>query len=215
MALNDTSRSALTPQRSPVQFEHLGMRPTVHADSWVAPTAVLSGHVTIGSGTRVLHGAVLTAEHGAQLRVGQHCVIMENAVLRAAGRFPLTLGDRVLVGPHAYISGATIGSRCFIATGAMVFNGAEIGEGSVLALDAKAHIATRLPPGSFVPIGFIAAGESGRILSPAEAPTAHEIVDAIGFTKYVFGWEPGSGNLAERYARALGEYVEDRPVLEG
>ena len=138
-----------------------------------------------------------------------------HAVLRAAGRFPLTLGDRVLVGPHAYVSGATIGSRCFIATGAMVFNGAEIGEGSVLALDAKAHIATRLPRGSFVPIGFIAVGESGRILSPAEASTAHEIVDAVGLTKYVFGWEPGSGNLAERYARALGEYLEDRAIVEG
>lgn len=208
-------RPALTPQRSSVRFEHLGMRPAVHADSWVAPTAVLSGNVTIGSGTRILHGAVLTAEHGAQLRVGQHCVIMENAVLRAAGRFPLTLGDRVLVGPHAYVSGATIGSRCFIATGAMVFNGAEIGEGSVLALGAKAHIATRLARGSFVPIGFIAAGESGRVLSPAEAPTAHQIFDAIGFTKYMFGWEPGSGNLAERYARALGEHLEDRPVLDG
>lgn len=197
-----------------MRIEHLGLSPTVHADAWVAPTAVLSGDVVVGSGTRVLYGAVLTAEHGAKLSVGEHCVIMENAVLRAAGRFPLTVGDRVLVGPHAYITGATIGSRCFIATGAMVFNGAEIGEGSVLALSAKAHIATRLAPGTFVPIGHIAAGESGRILPPTEAAAAHDIVDAIGFTNYVFGWDPGSGTLAERYARALGVHLADRQVAD-
>jgi carbonic anhydrase/acetyltransferase-like protein (isoleucine patch superfamily) len=108
-------------------IEHRGTRPTIEPTAWVAPNAVISGAVTIGPRTRVLYGAVLTADGRVPLIVGTECVIMECAVLRAAGRYPLTLGDRVLVGPHAHLSGCTIGSRSFIATGAMVFNGARLG----------------------------------------------------------------------------------------
>ena len=68
------------------------------------------------------------------LAVGDHCVIMEHAVLRAAGRWSLELGDHVLVGPYAHLSGCWIGSGSFIATGAMVFNGARLGRGCVVAL---------------------------------------------------------------------------------
>src|SRR5437868_15474748 len=102
--------------------EHEGRRPDVDPSAWVAPNAVLSGAVSVGPGTRILYGAVLTAEGGAELVVGRECVIMEQAVMRAAGKFPLRLGEHVMVGPHAYLTGCTIGSRCFIATGAMIFN---------------------------------------------------------------------------------------------
>ena len=44
---------------------------------------------------------------------------MENAVLKASGgsalQFPLAIGDRCIVGPHAYVVGATIGNGCFVA----------------------------------------------------------------------------------------------------
>ncbi len=84
-----------------MRIEHVGKRPFVDKTAWVAPNAVLSGAVRVGPHVRVLHGAVLTAEGGAELVVGPECVIMEQAVLRAAGRFPLRLGEHVLVGSHA------------------------------------------------------------------------------------------------------------------
>ena len=40
------------------------MTPSVHPDAYVAPTAVLSGQVSVGAGSCVLHGAVLTADGG-------------------------------------------------------------------------------------------------------------------------------------------------------
>jgi len=62
-------------------IRHLGMPPSVHPDAYVARTAVLSGQVSIGAGSCVMHGAVLAAE-GGPVQVGAGCVIMENAVLR-------------------------------------------------------------------------------------------------------------------------------------
>src|SRR6266568_8442389 len=102
------------------------MSPSVHPDAYVAPTAVLSGQVSVGRGSCVLHGAVLTAD-GGPVVIGANCVIMEHAVLRGTPRHPVTLGDHVLAGPHSYLTGCRIDDEVFIATGAMVFNGAQMG----------------------------------------------------------------------------------------
>src|SRR5262245_43333863 len=115
---------------------------------------------------------------------------MEQAVLRAAGRWALELGDYVLVGPHAYLSGCSVGSGSFIATGAMVFNGARLGASCVVALGGKVHIETHLADNTFVPIGFIAIGRPGRIHAPEEAPAVHEELNRIGFLAHVFGVDP-------------------------
>src|SRR5439155_11770376 len=112
--------------------EHLGKRPVVDPEAVIAPTAVISGDVHIGSGSVVLAGAVITSQ-GAPVRIGQHCIVMENAVIRGAGRYPCTLGNHVLVGPHAHVAGATVNGRAFVATGASVFNGALLEEGVVVA----------------------------------------------------------------------------------
>ena len=205
-----------------MRVEHLGRQPQVDPSAWIAPNAVLSGPVTIGPNTRVLYGAVVTAEFGAEVAIGAECVIMEHAVLRAAGRFPLWLGDRVLVGPHAYLSGCRVGPRSFIATGAMVFNGSVVGEACVVALGGKVHIDTELPDGTWVPMGYIAFGRPGRIYPPEQAPLVHEALNRLGFSRYVFGVEPDGKSRAEimdeiltKYGRALGAHRNDRRIRAG
>ena len=74
-----------------MEIKHREMTPSVHPDAYVAPTAVLSGQVTVGAGSCVLHGAVLTAD-GGPVEVGANCVIMEHAVLRGTPRHRLVIG---------------------------------------------------------------------------------------------------------------------------
>ena len=202
--------------------EHRGQRPQVDPTAWIAPNAVISGNVIIGPRVRILYGAVLTAEGRLPLTVGQNSVIMEQAVLRAAGRWPLELGDFILVGPHAYLSGCSVGAGSFIATGAMVFNGAHLGTSCVVALGGKVHIETDLPDNTFVPMGFIAIGRPGRIYAPGEAPTVHEELNRIGFMRHVFGVDPaGRPRIAvmteamTRYGRALDAHRDDRILADG
>src|SRR5206468_2169459 len=45
-------------------LEHGGKRPRIHASAYVAPNATICGEVTVGAESRVLFGAVLTAESG-------------------------------------------------------------------------------------------------------------------------------------------------------
>jgi carbonic anhydrase/acetyltransferase-like protein (isoleucine patch superfamily) len=205
-----------------VLAEHRGHRAQVDPTAWIAPNAVISGNVIIGPHVRILYGAVLTAEGRLPLTVGQNCVIMEQAVLRAAGRWPLELGDSVLAGPHAHLSGCSVGTGSFIATGAMVFNGARLGAACVVALGGKVHIETDLPDDTFVPIGFIAIGRPGRVYAPGEAPAVHEELNRIGFLRHVFGVDPARRPRVEamteamtRYARALEAHRDDRILADG
>jgi carbonic anhydrase/acetyltransferase-like protein (isoleucine patch superfamily) len=74
------------------------------------------------------------------VEVGANCAIMEHAVLRGTRRHPLVLGDHALAGPQSYLTGCRVGDEVFIATGAMIFNGAPMGRAASVALRGVVHI---------------------------------------------------------------------------
>ncbi|HZY97621.1 MAG TPA: gamma carbonic anhydrase family protein [Candidatus Cybelea sp.] len=193
-------------------------RPKIHSSAYVAPSAVVSGDVTIGAGSAVLHGAVVTAE-GAPLVIGEQCVIMENAVLKASGgsavTFPLKIGSRCIVGPQAYVVGATIGDGCFVAGGAKIFNGATLERGSGVALNGIVQVKSRLRAGESVPMQHIAFGDPATIYPPDQAPEIHA---KLNFYADVFNLEPGDdvrARAAEVYAKFLRKaHAQDAPLEE-
>jgi carbonic anhydrase/acetyltransferase-like protein (isoleucine patch superfamily) len=90
--------------RGAVFVEHRLKTPQVSESAYIAPTAVLAGDVTVGPHSRVLFGAVITAE-GGQVEIGRNCVVMQNAVIRGVPGQETRIGDDVLVGPHAHLTG--------------------------------------------------------------------------------------------------------------
>lgn len=104
-------------------------KPKIHSGAYVASTATVSGDVSIGAGCAILHGAVVSAE-GAPVSIGADTVIMENAVIKSSGgsalTFPVTIGDRCIIGAQAYVSGATIGEGAFVSSGAKIYNGCSV-----------------------------------------------------------------------------------------
>ncbi len=174
-----------------VLLEHAGRRPSIHPAAYVAPTAVLSGDVRIGADSRVLFGAVVT-DDGGPVDIGERCVIMEQAILRGTRHHPVTVGNDVLIGPHAYVSGARIDDAVFIATGATAFNGAHMGTASSVAVGGTVHIGCRLDPGTRVPIGWIAVGDPAQLHPPERVDAVRTALDEQGgFLPYVFGVDPG------------------------
>lgn len=198
-----------------MRFEHLGAQPRIHPDAVVAPTAVVSGDVTIGAGCQVLHGAVITAE-GGPVTLGDHVVVMENALVRASTAHPVHIGSHVLVGPMASISGATIADEVFLATGTRVFNGARIGEHSEVRINAVVHLRTVLPPETVVPIGWVAVGDPAQLLPPDRHDEIWELQHDLDFPGHVFGLDRSTPDLmiqlTERYASSLARHADDRRV---
>ena len=201
-------------------IEHAGCRPTIDADAYVAPTAVICGDVTIGAGSCIGFGAVLTAE-GGPVTVGRYCVVMEYAVIRGTRRHPARLGDHVLVGPHAHLTGCTVEDCAFLATGSAVFNGAAIGARAEVRINGVVHLSTRLPPDALVPIGWIAVGDPAWIMPPERHDEIWSAQKPLNFPKAVFGVDrtpPGESNMPEitrRYARLLRRHRDDRIVDDG
>ena len=180
--------------------------PQIAPDAWVAPTAVLSGDVRVGPGSCVLHGAVLNAD-GGPVVVGANCVIMENAVLRGTPQNPLIMGDHVLAGPHSHLTGCGIADEVFIATGAMVFNGATMGAASSVALGGAVHIGCVVPPQTRIPIGWVAVGDPARLYPPGEADSIRAgLEEAGGFLPLVFGTDR-SAPRPEQMRTAMRRYT--------
>ena len=181
----------------------------------IAPTAVLCGDVTVGPDTSVGFGAVLTAASGP-IVVGRQCVIMENAVIRGTKRHPASVGDHVLVGPGAYLSGCAIHACAFLATGSRVFNGATVGARAEVRINATVHLLTNLPEDATVPIGWVAVGDAAQILPPEAHDEIWAIQEPLNFPKAVFGVDrpgPGGTRMPEvmaRYCRALSRHRDDR-----
>ncbi len=209
--------ATVTPDDRGMLLEHQGRAPVVDPEAYVAPTATLCGDVRVGPGCRVLFGAVLTAE-GGPVELAEGCVVMENAVLRGTRRDPLRLGRHVLVGPGAYLTGATVEDDVFLATGSRVFNGARIGTRAEVRINGVVHLRTVVPADATVPIGWVAVGDPARILPPEAHDEIWAVQRELDFPGYVFGLDrPADGEtimpeISRRYGRMLSRHRDDRAL---
>jgi carbonic anhydrase/acetyltransferase-like protein (isoleucine patch superfamily) len=198
-------------------YEHRGKRPVVDPTATIAPTAVLCGDVRIGPGCAIAFGAVLSAEDGS-IVLGESCIVMENAVVKAGKRAPVRIGNHVLIGPRAYLTGCTIADDVFLATGATVFNHAVIGARAEVRINGTVHLKTVVPEDATVPIGWVAVGDPAAILPPDRHDAIWAIQEKLDFPKAVFGLErppPGSSlmpELTRRYAAFLRSHRNDSEV---
>lgn len=200
---------------SAMRYVHLGQSPRIHPDAVVAPTAVISGDVTIEAGTQILHGAVITAE-GSPITIGRNAIVMENALIRASSVHPVHIGDHVLVGPMASISGAVVEDEVYLATGSRVVNGAHVGKGSLVRTNAVVHLRTTLPAGTVVPLGWVAIGDPMQLLPAAEAEAIDPARQELDFPGFVFGLDGDAPDymvqLTERYGSSLARHRDDEPL---
>jgi carbonic anhydrase/acetyltransferase-like protein (isoleucine patch superfamily) len=185
-------------------IEHGGARPVIDESAYVAPNAVLSGDVAIGPSCSVLFGAVITADGGG-VEIGPDCVTMENAVIRGTPRHATRIGSRVLVGPHAHLTGCSIEDDVFLATGVTIFNGAEVGKDTEVRFNGIVHVNSVVEPDTTVPIGWIAVGNPARLFAPDEHEAIWEVQREMDFPGTVFGVSRAvpAGEINRCYAHAL------------
>jgi len=197
-----------------VFVEHRLKSPKVAESAYIAPTAVLAGDVTVGPHSRVLFGAVITAEGGA-VEIGADCVDMENAVIRGVPNQDMRIGDNVLVGPQAHLTGCVIEGDTRIATGAVVFNGARIETGAEVEFHAVVYVNTVVPAGTAVPMGWFAGGQPAELVPPNDWDRIRAIMGPLDYPGTVFGIGAGQArmpDIARRYARGLALHQRDNII---
>ena len=105
----------------------LEAKPMIADDVYVAPNATVLGKVSIGSGSSVWFQSVIRADIN-EIRIGSETNIQDGSILHVADRYGLTIGDQVCCGHRAILHACTIGDRVLIGMGAIVMDGAEVGD---------------------------------------------------------------------------------------
>jgi carbonic anhydrase/acetyltransferase-like protein (isoleucine patch superfamily) len=140
-------------------------KPHIDASAYVADSAEIRGHVTVGPQAVIMFGVVVRAEFD-RISIGEASNLQDNVVLHADKGKPCVIGSRVTVGHAAVVHGATVADHCLVGIGALVLNGAEMGEGSWIAAGGV------LPEGKSIPPWTIAVGLPAR---PVRELTEDEI----------------------------------------
>lgn len=162
-------------------------KPSIDAEAWVAPGAVLVGRMTICRGASIWYNCVLRSDlGGAEIVVGEDSNIQDGAVLHVDEELPCRIGARVTVGHGAVLHATTVEDDCLIGMGAVVLSRSTIGRGSVIAA------------GALVPEGMEVPRASSR---PASRPRS----DAKSPTRIASRWS-GAGESIPGSATCTGKF---------
>ncbi|MBB4000071.1 gamma carbonic anhydrase family protein [Aureimonas pseudogalii] len=125
--------------------------PQLPADGrvFVAPDAHVVGRVRLGAEVGIWFGAVLRGDV-EDIVVGARSNIQDGAVLHADAGFPLVIGEGCTIGHRAIVHGCTIGANSLIGMGATVLNGARIGRDCLVGAGALVTEGKTFPDGSLI-----------------------------------------------------------------
>jgi len=150
-----------------------GVAPEIHPSAFVAPSADLTGRVSVGARASVWFGVVARGDTES-IVVGAGSNVQDGAILHADPGFPCTLEENVTVGHRAIVHGATCKKGSLVGMGAIMLNGSSLGESAVLGAGAL------LGEGKSVPAGMLAVGIPARVVREVNTPENAEHYQELG-----------------------------------
>ncbi len=155
-----------------------GIWPKLGEGAYVDPSAQVIGDVELGDHSSVWMNAVLRGDVNA-IRVGSHTNVQDNCVIHVTAEQRTILGDHVTIGHSAVLHGCHIGHCVLVGIGAIVLNGADVGEESVIAAG------TLVPEGMTIPPRRLVMGVPGKVRREVtEAERAHLRELAANYVEY-------------------------------
>lgn len=160
--------------------------PKVHPTAYIDQSAQVIGDVEIGGESSVWMNVVIRGDINS-IRIGDRTNIQDGSVIHVMRDTHATrIGNDVTVGHAAVLHGCTIHNRVLIGMGALLLNGAEIGEDSIVAAGTLVPEGKQFPPRSLL-MGRPAALK--RALSDAEIRSIRDYAERyVGYRK---DYQPG------------------------
>lgn len=131
-------------------FYRVGDRtPEKGEDVFVADNATVIGSVVLEDKSSVWFNAVLRGDNDV-ITIGEASNVQDGAVLHTDPGIKLTLGKGVTVGHNVMLHGCDIGDYSLIGIGAVVLNKAKIGKHCIIGANALIPEGMEIPDGSLV-----------------------------------------------------------------
>jgi len=149
------------------------IEPRIAASAWVADSAQVIGNVDLLDEANVWFGCVLRGDN-EPMRIGARCNVQDGAILHSDPGSPLTLAAGVSIAHQAMLHGCTVGEGSLIAIQAVVLNRARIGRNCIVGAGAVVTEGKEFPDGSMI-LGSPA--KVARMLTPAQIEGLKQISD--------------------------------------
>jgi len=156
---------------------------------WIAPSAVVLGHVILKKNASIWFGAVLRGDNDP-ITVGENSNVQDGSVLHTDTGSPLTIGANVTVGHMVMLHGCTIGDNSLIGIGAIVLNGATIGKNCLIGAGAL------ITENKVIPDNSMVLGSPGQVVREVSERQAQML--AAGAAHYVHNWKRYRDGLKAR-----------------
>ena len=159
--------------------QYKGTTPRVHESAYVDERAQVIGDVEIGQESSVWMNVVIRGDVH-RVRIGKRSNIQDGTVVHVMrGTHATTIGDDVTIGHAALVHGCTLADRILIGMGAILLNGVEVGENSIVAAGTLIPERTQIPPRSLV------MGSPGKVKRPL---TDEEVASILEYSERYVGY---------------------------
>lgn len=130
------------------------------ATAFVDQSAQVIGDVVIGAESSVWMQVVIRGDVN-HIRIGDRTNVQDGTVVHVQhDTHPTIIGNDVTIGHGAVVHGCTIADRVLVGMGAIILNGADVGEDCIIAAGTLLTEGTRIPPRSMV------MGSPGKVRRP-------------------------------------------------
>ncbi len=137
-----------------------GKLPVIQPSAYIDESAQVIGDVVIGAESSVWMQVVIRGDVN-YIRIGDRTNVQDGTIVHVQHHtHPTVIGNDVTVGHGAVVHGCTIHDRVLVGMGAIILNGAEVGEDCIIAAGTLLTEGTVIPPRSMV------MGSPGRVRRP-------------------------------------------------
>ncbi len=122
---------------------------TADDNFWIAPNASIIGDVNLERDASIWFNAILRADN-EPITIGEGSNVQDGAIIHTDPGYACNIGKKVTVGHMAMLHGCSIGDGSLIGIGSVVLNGAKIGRNCIIGSKALVTEGMEVPDGSMV-----------------------------------------------------------------
>ena len=122
---------------------------TADDNFWIAPNASVIGEVNLERDASIWFNAILRADN-EPITIGEGSNVQDGAIIHTDPGYACNIGKKVTVGHMAMLHGCSIGDGSLIGIGSVVLNGAKIGRNCIIGSKALVTEGMEVPDGSMV-----------------------------------------------------------------
>ncbi len=129
---------------------HHGVTPKIHHSAFIAEGVRIIGDVEISENVSIWYNTVIRGDVN-YIKIGANTNVQDLSMLHVTNKkWPLILEDNVSVGHSVSLHGCILEPFCLVGIGAIVLDGATVGEQSLVAAGSLVREGYKVPPKTLV-----------------------------------------------------------------